>query len=148
MKRLRVHGAPRLKKSIRQRSRRPQLELLEDRCVPSNFTAGPLVQVSQGDPFADCTADDPSHQSGRLYPDSELEPRVSIDPNDPTHMVGVWQQDRWSDGAARGLVAGVTFDGGQDWQEVVIPGLSRCSGGSTLRASDPWVSFSPDGGVY
>jgi len=148
MKRLRVHGAPRLKKSIRQRSRRPQLELLEDRCVPSNFTAGPLVQVSQGDPFADCTADDPSHQSGRLYPDSELEPRVSIDPNDPTHMVGVWQQDRWADGASRGVVAGVTFDGGQDWQEVIIPGLSRCSGGSTLRASDPWVSFSPDGGVY
>jgi hypothetical protein len=132
----------------RRRSERPQLEVLEDRTVPSNFSVGPLVQVSLDDPFAGCTADDPAHQPGRLYPDSELEPRVTVDPNDPTHIIGMWQQDRWSDGAARGLVAGVTFDGGQDWQEVVIPGLSRCSGGSTLRVSDPWVSFSPDGSVY
>src|SRR4029453_8057538 len=33
--------------------------------------------------------------------------------------------------------------------EVVIPKLSVCSGnGSYLRASDPWLSFAPNGDLY
>ena len=30
-------------------------------------------------------------------------------------MVGIWQQDRWSNGGSRGLVAGVTTTGGASW---------------------------------
>src|SRR5260370_26983390 len=132
----------------RSRSYRPCLETLEDRCLLSNFTLGPLVQVSRGDPFAGSTADDIGHQSGILYPSTEVEPQLAVDPTDRHHLVGVFQQDRWSNGSARGLMAGVSFDGGQSWQEVVIPGLSLCSGGTFQRASDPGVSFAPNGDLY
>src|SRR5262249_32468106 len=57
-------------------------------------------------------------------------------------------QDRWSNGSARGLMAGVSFDGGRRWREMVIPGLTLCSGGTFHRASDPWVSFAPNGDLY
>ena len=32
-----------------------------------------------------------------------------------SHLIGVWQQDRWSDGGARGLRTGYSFDGGLTW---------------------------------
>jgi hypothetical protein len=121
---------------------------LEDRCLLSDFRLGPLVQVSRGDPLAGCTADDIEHQPGMLYPSTEVEPQLDVDPTDLNHLVGVFQQDRWSTGSARGLMAGVSFDGGRRWQEIVIPGLTLCSGGTFQRASDPWVSFAPNGDVY
>jgi hypothetical protein len=62
--------------------------------------------------------------------------------------VGTWQQDRWSNGGARGLSVGVSLDGGTTWQPVVIPGLTRCSGGIFQRASDPWLSFGADGTLH
>jgi hypothetical protein len=34
------------------------------------------------------------------------------------------------------------------WSRVVLPGFSACAGGGYLRASDPWVSFSPNGDPY
>jgi hypothetical protein len=57
--------------------------------------------------------------------------------------VGAWIQD-----ASRGIVAGVSFNGGDTWQSVVIPGISLCSGGIYGAAADPWVSFAPNGDVY
>src|SRR5262249_52908236 len=120
----------------------------EDRSLLSDFTLGHLVQVSHGDPFAGCTADDIEHQPGILYPSAEVEPRLAADPTDPNHLVGVFQQDRWSNGSARGLMAGVSFDGGRHWRELVIPGLTLCAGGNFQRASDPWMSFGPNGDVY
>jgi len=41
-----------------------------------------------------------------------VEPSVAVDPTDPMHLIGAWQQDRWSNGAANGIVSAVTFDGG------------------------------------
>jgi hypothetical protein len=63
-------------------------------------------------------------------------------------MVAVWQQDRWNDGGARGLVSAVSDDGGADWETVDSPAFSLCSGGEFERASDPWVTYAADGGVY
>ena len=71
-----------------------------------------------------------------------------MDPRHPNHLVGVWQQDRWSNDGARGIVAGVSFNGGRTWRTVVIPGLTLVSGGSYQRTSDPWVAFAPNGTVY
>ena len=116
--------------------------------LAGDFTPGHLVQVSRGDPFAGCTADDIEHQPGILYPNSEVEPRLAADPTDANHLVGVFMQDRWSNGAARGLMAGVSFDGGRRWREIVIPGLTLCSDGDFHRAADPWVSFAPNGDLY
>ncbi|MBA3842590.1 MAG: exo-alpha-sialidase [Actinobacteria bacterium] len=64
------------------------------------------------------------------------------------NIVGEYQQDRWSDGGARGLVASVTHDGGTTWSRVIVPGLTRCSGGAYDRASDPWLSFASNGDLY
>src|SRR4051812_4773981 len=76
---------------------------------------GPLTKVSDGDPFAGCTADNIAAQKKTgaiLYPASELEPWVAADPSDPGRLIAGWQQDRWSNGGSRGLVAGVTKNGG------------------------------------
>ncbi|MCZ6670074.1 MAG: sialidase family protein [Acidobacteria bacterium] len=106
----------------------------------------PLEQVSGTSPFLSCTAD--AGQFGRNFLNSEVEPWIAVNPIDPLNIVGTWQQDRWSNGGARGLSVGVSFDGGRSWERVVIPGLTRCSGGQFLRASDPWISFGPDGSLY
>jgi hypothetical protein len=145
---VRSRGGSRHAPGRRSRVRHLVLEALEDRCLLSNFTLGPLVQVSVTDPFAGSTADDPNHQSGHLVPDSEVEPYVAVDPRDPNHLVGIWQQDFWSGPGSRGMVVGVTFDGGRNWQEVVPPGLSQVAGGPFQRASDDWLSFAPNGDLY
>src|SRR4051794_37591019 len=109
---------------------------------PSPFA----VRISGASPFsADCDGS----QSGRHYRNSAVEAWVAADPADPLHLVGVWQQDRWSNGAASGLLSAVTRDGGRTWTRSAAP-FSACAGGEAryLRASDPWVSIAPDGKVY
>src|SRR5436309_2068531 len=74
-------------------------------------------------------------------------------PTDPNHLIGVWQQDRWSDGGAAGQATGVSFDGGRTWSRTQAP-LSRCTGGNAAnggdypRVSDPWATVAPDGAAY
>src|SRR5258708_27305683 len=51
--------------------------------------------------FAGCTVGGP----GRNYTNSEVEPRVAVDPHTAGHLVAAWQQDRWSNGGAAPLVA-------------------------------------------
>jgi hypothetical protein len=84
-------------------------------------------------------------QGSVLYPNAEIEPRSA---RLGSTIVGAYQQDRWNDGGARGLVASVSHDNGATWSRVVLPGFSACAGGAYLRASDPWVSFSPNGDLY
>jgi hypothetical protein len=110
---------------------------------------GPLMQVSTDpSPFTGCTADQTPGNTGTNYPDTEIEPWVDVNPTDPDNILVGWQQDRWDNGGARGLVAGVSFDGGDNWDSVVIPGISLCSGGTFERATDPWVTFAPNGDAY
>ena len=109
---------------------------------------GPLIRISGENPFSGCTADGADGQEGTLYPDTEIEPFVAADPTDPDSLLAGWQQDRWDNGGARGDVAGVSLNGGASWRTVVVPGVSRCAGGEFLRASDPWVDFSPYGVAY
>jgi len=112
------------------------------------FTAGSLVQVSGASPFASCTADNAAGQPGTVFPDSEVEPFIAANPITPLNVVGIWQQDRWSNGGARGNVAGTSFDGGETWLSVPLPGVTKCTGGEFDRASDPWVTFAPNGDLY
>ncbi len=105
--------------------------------------------VSGPSPFASCTVGGP----GTVYVNAEVEPRVAVNPTDSRNIVGVFQQDRWSNGGAHGLVASVSHDGGTTWGENFAH-FSTCSGGTAGnggnydRASDPWVSFAPNGDVY
>jgi hypothetical protein len=109
---------------------------------PSPFA----VRVSGDSPFsADCDG----RQSGTHYRNAAVEAWVAADPRDPLHLIGVWQQDRWSNGGASGLLTAVTRDGGRTWTQAAAP-FSVCSGGDSqyVRASDPWVSIGPDGTAY
>src|SRR4051794_22059798 len=117
----------------------------------SVFVASPLTVASGPSPFAPGCEGVP--QSGTLYENAEVEPRLAVDPNNPAHMVGVWQQDRWSNGGAHGLVAGTSGNGGTTWTESwahfsICAGGTVANGGDFQRASDPWVTFSPNGVVH
>lgn len=105
-----------------------------------------LTLVSGPSPYANCSI---SGQPGTNYLNAEVEPWVTINPTNPSNIIGVWQQDRWSNGGSRGLVAGSSFNGGKSWKETPLP-FSACAPGglSYQRASDPWVSFGPDGTAY
>lgn len=126
---------------------RPHLEVLEGRIVlATRSSLTPLVQVSALTPFTDTS--DLAGQSGTIYLNAEVEPRIAADPNNSLHLVGIWQQDRWSNGGSRGIVAGVTTDGGKTWTKVPLPGVTVNEGGTYKRASDPWISIGKDGAVY
>lgn len=124
--------------------------------APGLVAAGPVVfkkltVVSKATPFSPGCEGAP--QTGTVYPNAEVEPWVAVNPQNSKRIVGVWQQDRYSNGGARGLLAAVSFNGGSSWQVSMAP-FSRCSGGNAQnggdyeRASDPWVTFSPNGDVY
>src|SRR5512141_2704802 len=67
-----------------------------------------LVAVSGVAPWnASCAA---TIARGSLARDAEVEPSIAVDPKDPKHLIGIWQQDRWSNGGANGLVTAATFD--------------------------------------
>ena len=107
------------------------------------------TRVSGPTPFApNCNG---AAQTGTLYSNAEVEPYVAINPASPANLIGVWQQDRWSNGSSQGLGLAVSFDGGQNWALRATPLFSRCSGaavgsvGDYQRATDPWVSFAPNG---
>jgi hypothetical protein len=114
-------------------------------------TAGALVQITKDDPFVTCTADNVAHQETEigsvLFPNTAIEPWVAIDPTTQKLLVG-HQQDRWNDGGSRGLVGNLSTDGGATWSETIPIDVSECTGGSFVRASDPWVTFAPNGHAF
>jgi len=91
--------------------------------------------------------------AGIAWIGSEVEPFLAINPANPNSIIGVWQQDRWSNGGARGTAGAFSLDGGGTWTRTAAA-FSRCSGGTAAnggnfeRATDPWVSFGPDGTAY
>src|SRR5262249_40177608 len=119
--------------------RRPLLEALEDRTVPST---GPLVAISVPDPLAGC-----QHDQEWQYPhgtrDTEVEPWLAVNPTNPNNIVAIWIAHDFC-----GDVASVTLDGGTTWQNVAIPGISKCTGGTANNGSDPWLAFAPNGALY
>src|SRR5690242_2900031 len=105
------------------------LTLLSMAALPAAAAAAPsdtrLVRVSQGDPFSSCTVGQAPNSV--LYPGAEVEPSVAGNTSLAGEVVAAWQQDRWSDGGARGLIAGYSRDGGRTFGEVPWP-VSRCAG--------------------
>jgi hypothetical protein len=112
----------------------------------------PLVRASGPSPFAPGCNGVP--QTGTLYRNSEVEPSVAVSPANPRNLVAVWQQDRWSNGAAQGNLTAYSLDRGRSWTRPAPPPFSRCAGGTVAnggdyeRASDPWVTIGPDGTVH
>ena len=116
------------------------------------FARSPLQIVSVPSPFAGCDLSGLA-AGGTNFLNAEVEPWVEANPTNPNNLVAVWQQDRWSNGGARGLLTAVTHDGGVSWS-TTFPHFSVCAGGTAAnggnyeRSSDPWVTFSPDGVAY
>jgi hypothetical protein len=87
------------------------------------------------------------------YPNSEAEPWLAVSPTNPNDVAAFWQQDRWSDGGAHGLIAAVSHDGGLSFAHS-SPHFSICAGGTAAnggdygRSSDPWVSWAPNGDLW
>lgn len=106
------------------------------------------VLVSGPSPYAGCVGSD-AGQPGQEYLNGEVEPYVAVDPASPATMIGMFHQDRWSDGGAHGIAGAYSSSGGASWTEVPLP-FSACAPGGLpyQRASDPWVSFGPDGTAY
>jgi hypothetical protein len=101
--------------------------------------------TASGSPYAGCTLGGPGFNS----PSAEVEPFMAVNPTNHHNLIGVFQQDRWWDGGAHGLVAGVSNDGGSHWSQVSLPFSACAQGGLPFeRASDPWVSIGPDGIAY
>jgi hypothetical protein len=117
--------------------------------IAGTYAADPPVNASSPSPFATCTIGGP----GTNFVNSELEPLVDVNPTDPGNVIGVYQQDRWSNGGAHGLVTSTSFDGGATWAESwahfsICAGGNVANGGDFQRASDPWVTFAPNGDAY
>jgi hypothetical protein len=112
-------------------------------------TASAPTLASVTDPFAACPFGGP----GTNYPNAEVEPFVAVDPTNSSDLIGAFQQDRWSDGGAHGLLSALSGNGGSAWANSFAP-LSQCAGGNAAnggdypRSSDPWVSIGPDGRAY
>ena len=112
----------------------------------------PLTVVTGPTPFASGCNGAP--QTGILYPNAEVEPWVEVNPFRRSNLVAVWQQDRWDNGGAQGNLTGVSDDRGRTWSRPTPPPFSRCAGGNASnrgnyeRATDPWVSFSPNGHAH
>ena len=120
-------------------------------CTTHAAVSDSRVRITGASPFA--PGCDGVTATGTLYAGAEVEPYVAVDPANPLHLIGVWQQDRWSDGGSRGLRSGYSYDGGLTWGTSQAP-FSRCTGGNAAngadfaRASDPWVTIGSDGIAY
>jgi hypothetical protein len=101
------------------------------------------VRVSAGSPFAQCS-------TTPAFTNAEVEPALASDPHHPNRLIAVYQQDRYSSGGARGIVAASSKDGGRHWRRLALP-VSSCAGEKARQApfaSDPWASAGPDGRIY
>jgi hypothetical protein len=120
-------------------------------CASSLGQPDPQFRVSDVSAFA--PGCDNVGASGTLYQNAEVEPMLAVDPTNASNLIGVWQQDRWSNGGSHGLMTGYSSDGGRTWKRTAAA-FSRCAGGNAgnggdyERASDPWVTFAPDGAAY
>jgi hypothetical protein len=93
-------------------------------------------RISLASPFSGpCTQANPGFSPGFAQESS-----VAVDPRDPRHILVSWIQD----GRATDLVMS-SRDGGRSFSRIFVPGLTVCTGGAYVAASDPGVAFSAGG---
>jgi hypothetical protein len=136
-------------------------------CAPASaapLSIGPLSTASGASPFAPgCGGPGEAAPTSVNYLNAEVESHIADDPTDGETLAGAWQQDRWNDGGAHANVHAYSTDGGATWT-ASSPRFSRCAGGTATsavqgttgaprpsdyeRATDPWVSYGPDGRLH
>jgi hypothetical protein len=110
----------------------------------SPFTPLGQVESSATNVYAGC----PPDGSGVNFPNSEVEPWLEVNPTNADNLATFYQQDRYSNGGAKSNAAGISLNAGATWTQVAVPQNTRCTGGRYQRASDPWISFSPNGVLH
>ena len=83
--------------------------------------AGSLLDGGCGDP--ECAL---PLGGGTFFPNAEVEPSFAVDPSDGAHLIGAWQQDRYSNGGARSILSNVSFDAAAEQTPQAKP---QCIGG-------------------
>lgn len=102
-----------------------------------------VVRVSGPSPFpiGDCRPVDQAWWGET--PGAETDPSIAINPLDPDNIAAAWVQDD-----AYGIVAASSFDGGATWTRTVVPGLTRCAGGTEDHILHARLSFGGDGRLW
>ncbi len=98
----------------------------------NDFRLGPVSDLSDPDALAACGSNG-----------AEREVSLAVNPTNPKNVVAAW-----IGGGFKGIGTAVSFDGGKDWQQIVIPGVTLCTGGTSVIAGDPWLTFAPNGELY
>ena len=81
-------------------------------------------------------------------PDTVVEPDVAVNPTDSSNAIAVAHDSRYPNGGAVGISVAWTYDGGATWNHRPVPGITKATGGTWDRASDPVVAFAADGTAY
>jgi hypothetical protein len=121
-----------------QRARTPSPALAVPSAPTQPHVFGTVQDVQQ-------ISEDTLHQGER---DTQVEPDIAMDPNDPDHLVAVTQQGRFKTGGSADSGWATSQDGGATWTHGNLPGLTKAVGGPFDRSSDPTVAFGPDGTAY
>jgi hypothetical protein len=118
--------------------------------LPAVASAGPykvknMQAISGPSPFAAGCPGTPFDETN--ITGHELETAITVNPANPRNIIATWKQDVGPFSTRSDLVAS-SLDGGKTWARSTMPGLSRCTGGTAIAGSDPWVSVGGDGTVY
>ena len=84
-------------------------------------------------------------------PDTEIEPSIAVNPQNPLNAVTVFQEDRIDSGGDADNGFATTTDGGQTWKTGNLPGTTTIvsgDGSGFERASDAVVAFGLNNVVY
>ena len=103
------------------------------------LNAGPPVLTSAADPLAAC----PPDPSGVNYPGAEVEPFIGVNPTNRMNIVGVYQQDRYTNGGSKGTTATVSTN---PWVTVGPDGVAHAM--SLVTDPDIGAEFGANGMVY
>src|SRR4051812_46851156 len=91
----------------------------------------PAVVVSGPSIFAGCTdGQSEGPPPGEVFVNAEVEPWVAVNPTNAANLVGVWQQDRWTDGGSKGVNTAYSTNGGASWSLAAPIPWSTCAGSS------------------
>src|SRR5438093_2507022 len=113
----------------------------------------PVRASALASPLAACASQDAAQiavTGGRNFLNAEVEPTLAVQ---GSNVIGMWHEDRWSNGGAHGIGVGASSNGGATFTNSAMR-WSACVPGTPvalaqyLRNSDPWVSFGPDGTAY
>ncbi len=98
----------------------------------------PMVAVSTADVSAALSPAPPCASTG-----SEGEVALASDPRTPRHILMAYLQ-----GHNATAIMASSRDSGGHWSLAAVPGLTTCTGGSSPRVVDPFVSVGADGRGY